>query len=160
MTFKIRPAQIKDLPLVDELQLHQAQFELKYNELTDRKGKMRYNRLSFLSKLIKSPRGNVWVAEDLADHRLIGCCLNRIELTEGDWSKYKYTGWIEMVFVGAPQRNHGVGTSLIRHSLKWFKTKNIRDIRLTVYPQNTVAVNLYKGCGFKPRLMEMISHKK
>jgi|GEM_PF-534237 len=160
MSFKIRLAQIKDLPLIDKLQLHQAQFELKYNELTNRRGKMRYNRLSFLSKLIKSHRGNVWVAEDLTGHRLIGCCLNRVEMTEGDWSKYKYTGWIEMVFVEAKYRNNGVGTNLIKHSLRWFKTKNIKDIRLTVYPQNTAAVNLYKGCSFKPRLMEMIANQE
>ncbi len=59
------------------------------------------------------------------------------------------TAFIHSFYVIKDYRNKRVGTSLLNFVINYFKKNKINTIKLTVDPENTAALNLYKKAGFK-----------
>lgn len=47
-------------------------------------------------------------------------------------------------------RNQGIGSELIARSLEWARMTGLGRINLTVSPENSVAIHVFKNCGFEP----------
>lgn len=58
-------------------------------------------------------------------------------------------GFISDVFVEKEFRHKGIGESLIKNMVRWFKERNIKDVDLNVYSKNIKALKIYKHLGFK-----------
>ncbi len=59
------------------------------------------------------------------------------------------------MYVKEVHRGKGISQAIITHLCNWFKTKNIEEIRLTVYEKNPRAIKAYEKVGFKKHLVEM-----
>ena len=49
----------------------------------------------------------------------------------------------------AQYRDRGIGSELIMRSLEWANAIGLRIMKLTVSSQNSVAIHVFKKCGFK-----------
>jgi ribosomal protein S18 acetylase RimI-like enzyme len=58
-------------------------------------------------------------------------------------------GVIEECFVIPSLRKQGIGTQLVASASKWFKSRNIRRIEISMASQNTQAKVFWKSLGFK-----------
>ncbi len=67
----------------------------------------------------------------------------------------KQLGYIGFMYVKDQYRGKGISQKIIRHLYDWFKTKNIEEIRLTVYEKNPTAIRAYEKVGFEKHLIEM-----
>lgn len=57
-------------------------------------------------------------------------------------------GWILSLAVDPEARGKGLGKQLLEKLVALLKSKNIEQIALTVYPDNTSAIKIYKDLGF------------
>ncbi len=89
-----------------------------------------------------------------ADNELVGCGIGQIRKNK-HYYKLPYFGFIGMMCVKAAYRNNGYGGDIIKELLRWFKTKNIEEVRLTVFPNNPGAIKAYQKLGFEDFLLEM-----
>lgn len=153
MEYKIRKATIEDLKEVDRLQQQVVIHEKKFNKFTRPEGIVRYNTVEDIKKLLSSEDAFVLLIEIHGE--LIGTCYGCIKKVDGDWSKHTHTGWIHSVYVDTNHRNQHLGKRMLEELIKWFKEKEVKDIRLEVYPNNLPAVKLYEQLGFKTYLLHM-----
>lgn len=58
-------------------------------------------------------------------------------------------GWIYSVYVASESRKNGLGKLLIEYCLKYFHSKQIKDVYLSVDDDNFAAQRLYKKCNFR-----------
>jgi RimJ/RimL family protein N-acetyltransferase len=47
-----------------------------------------------------------------------------------------------------PYRDRGIGTALVRRSLRWTRERNYQRVRLTTHPDNARAIHVFTRCGF------------
>lgn len=153
MGLKIREARLSDVGVLDSFQHEIGVHERKLDNNIKRKGRIRYYTLKNIKRLIKSNKAVVLVAE--AEGKPIGCGLGEIRKNQADWSRYRYKGYIGMMFVGKKYRGKGIGKKILVKILEWLRRNKLKDIRLTVYQNNVGAVRLYRKCGFKDSLLEM-----
>lgn len=60
----------------------------------------------------------------------------------------EYGPYISWLMVRPGFRNMGIGKSLITHLVGLLKKQGVHSVRIRAYPQNTVAVDLYRSFGF------------
>lgn len=58
-------------------------------------------------------------------------------------------GWVLSLGVHENGRGKGVGKKLTARLIELLKTKNTKEIALTVYPDNASAIKIYKALGFE-----------
>jgi len=59
------------------------------------------------------------------------------------------------MYVKPEHRGQGISQAIIKHICNWFSSKNLEEIRLTVYDQNPRAIRAYEKVGFKKHFIEM-----
>jgi ribosomal-protein-alanine N-acetyltransferase len=67
----------------------------------------------------------------------------------GGLNTQKKQGWILSLGVHQDARGKGLGKKLTEELVKVLKSENINEIALTVYPDNTSAIKIYKDLGFE-----------
>lgn len=60
----------------------------------------------------------------------------------------KASGFLDGIFVKPDYRHQGVGTELYQMALRWLKEHEIRSVRLTVSPHNSVGLSFWRKQGF------------
>ena len=75
------------------------------------------------------------------------------------WVNFKRRGHVFNLYVKPKYRNKNIGTLLIRKSLEWFKSKDVRDLMIMVYKNNNVAKKIYKKLGFKEYINELTNQR-
>lgn len=58
-------------------------------------------------------------------------------------------------FVDEAYRNKGVGKTLMKRSLEWFREQGPKDIQIFTAYENDPAVSIYKEFGFYPRAIQL-----
>lgn len=153
MDIKIRRAKLSDVSLIDKFQNEIGVHERDLDSNIKKNGKVRYQTLNDIKKLITSKNAIIVIAE--FNNKPIGCGFGNIQKNSADWSRFKYKGYIGMMFVEKQYRSQGIGGIMLGYILDWFKKRKIKDIRLQVYQNNDIAVNAYKKAGFKNYIAEM-----
>lgn len=151
MSIQIRQAQGKDIDVLNSFQNKLGAHERPLDSTIKRKGRVIYYNIK---KLINSKNSLVLIGE--INGKPVGCAFGEIQRIKGDWSKYKYKGYIGMMFVEKIYRGKGVGRMIINKLLGWFKKNKIKDVRLQVYKNNVGSVAFYKKCGFKDYILELV----
>ena len=105
-----------------------------------------------LGAYIDAEDTEVVVAE--VDGRLVGSGYGQVRKNK-DYFKYPEYGYIGFMFVEKEYRGQHIAKSIIDNLVEWFSTKNIEEIRLTVYDKNPVAIKAYEKAGFEKHLIEM-----
>lgn len=67
----------------------------------------------------------------------------------GGLNTEKKQGWVLSLGVHSNARGKGIGKQLMEGLIEVLKTKNTKEIGLTVYPDNKAAISIYKKLGFE-----------
>lgn len=105
-----------------------------------------------LIHLIESPEAEVVVAE--IDGALVGSGYALIKEAK-PYLKHTHYAYLGFMYVKPQYRGQGVNKAILEALKQWSVSQNIREIRLEVYDDNTVAKKAYEKAGFKGNLLEM-----
>ncbi len=105
-----------------------------------------------LIELIKSTDAEVLVA--VVNDEIVGSGYAKI-LKAQPYQKYNEYAYLGFMYVKPAFRHQGVNQKVVKQLIKWAKNRNLTEVRLEVYDENTIAKNAYLKAGFKPNLVEM-----
>jgi GNAT superfamily N-acetyltransferase len=105
-----------------------------------------------LLELIKSEQASVVVA--VVNDEIVGSGYAKI-LKAKPYQKYNEYAYLGFMYVKPEYRGQGINQKILQHLIDWAKDRNLTEVRLEVYDENTIAKNAYLKAGFKPNLLEM-----
>ena len=144
----IRQAQEDEISLLIEFEQGIVEAERSFdNTLKD--GTIHYYDLL---ELIKSSEAEVLVA--VIDDQLVGSGYAKL-LDAKPYQKYEKYVYLGFMYVKPAYRGQGINKLILQKLINWAKNRNISEVRLQVYDENTIAKNAYQKTGFKPNLLEM-----
>ena len=149
---KIRKARISDLGELIELEekitaMH-GQLDSFYEEAKNSEKETK----KFLKEQIKSKDSCIFVAED--ESRIIGYIIPNIARMSKIF-KVKEFGRIFSIFVLEKYRNKRIAKALFEESYKWFKTRKIKWVELSVHIKNKGGIKFWEKSGFKTTNFKM-----
>ncbi|WP_426791515.1 GNAT family N-acetyltransferase [Sphingobacterium sp. WOUb80] len=144
----IRQAQENEINLLIKFEQGIVEAERPFdNTLKD--GEIHYYDLL---ELIRSEEAEVLVA--VVEDQLIGSGYAKL-LDAKPYQKYKKYAYLGFMYVEPAYRGQGINKLILERLISWAKARNISEVRLQVYDENTIAKNAYHKVGFKPNLLEM-----
>lgn len=81
----------------------------------------------------------LYILFDNDEREYVGYCLSSIKENLGE---------IESIFIEEKYRKHGLGDKLMKNALKWFESKEIKNIEINVVYANDGALPFYERHGF------------
>lgn len=105
-----------------------------------------------IGEYITSNHTEVAVAE--INGEIIGSGYGQIR-NRKSFFRQKQLGYIGFMYVKEEHRGKGVSQAIIKYLCDWFASKNLEEIRLTVYEENPRAIKAYQKVGFEKHLIEM-----
>ena len=146
----IRPATTTDLQSLRQLESKLVELERTFDVGIKPQGEVTYYDLP---KLLSDPANNhILIAED--NNQPIGCGLTQIKKNHRCYTNAQY-GYIGLMYIEPTHRNQGLGRQIINQLVDWLHSKNITDIHLKVYANNTAAIQAYQQYGFHPHVFQM-----
>jgi len=148
MDYILRKASLKDLPVL--LDFEQGVIEVERPmDPTLQDGRISYYDIS---ELITSENSEVFVVE--ADNTIMASGYAKIK-NDRHYLKHKKQGYLGFMFVVKEHRGKGLNKMILEALFKWCKERNIFEIRLDVYDENTAAVKAYVKAGFLKNMVNM-----
>lgn len=145
----IRTAIIEDLPILLDFEQKIIEAERPMDPTLIQDKKISYYSVK---DYILSDHTEVVVAE--IEGEIVGSGYGQIR-DRKNFFKQKQLGYIGFMYVKDEHRGKGVSQEIIKYLYNWFASKNLEEIRLTVYDQNPRAIRAYEKVGFKKHLIEM-----
>ncbi|MBG6131237.1 ribosomal protein S18 acetylase RimI-like enzyme [Aquimarina sp. EL_43] len=145
----IRTAIIEDLPILLDFEQKIIEAERPMDPTLIQDKKISYYSVK---DYILSDHTEVVVAE--IEGEIVGSGYGQIR-DRKNFFKQKQLGYIGFMYVKDQHRGKGVSQKIIKYLCDWFASKNLEEIRLTVYDQNPRAIRAYEKVGFKKHLIEM-----
>lgn len=102
--------------------------------------------------LLKAEKAHIWIAED--GKKPVGFSLVYIKKNYPIYTPEEI-GQIDIIFVQSSYRGKNISSKLRNEALKWFKSKEIRQVSLDVYKENKYAYSVYKRWGFVDACVNM-----
>ena len=84
----------------------------------------------------------------------MGCGYACIENAKPFFTYTKY-GYLDFMYVKPEYRGKGVNQKIIESLQQWSLEKDITELRLQVYSENTTAIKAYEKAGFSKLIVEM-----
>ncbi len=144
----IRRATTNDLPTLLEFEQGIIKAERPYDPT------LKEDPISYydLGVLIDSENAEVLVAE--CNEKIVASGYAKIKKARHylDHENYSYLGFM---FTRPEFRGRGINKKITRALREWSSAKGLKEIRLTVYDDNTGALKAYEKVGFKKHLIEM-----
>lgn len=144
----IRTAKIEDLPILLDFEQKIIETERPMDS-TLKTGKINYYDIE---SYITANHTEVVIAE--IDGKIVGSGYGQIRDRKA-YFKQEQLGYIGFMFVEEAFRGQGISQKILQNLCDWFTSKNIEEIRLTVYDKNPRAVKAYEKAGFEKHLIEM-----
>ncbi len=144
----IRTAKTEDLPILLDFEQKIIEAE-RPMDITLKSEKISYYDIG---AYILADHTQVVVAE--IDGEIVGSGYGQIR-DRKDFFKQKQLGYIGFMYVKEEHRGKGISQMVIQNLHEWFRSKNIDEIRLTVYEKNPWAIKAYEKTGFEKHLIEM-----
>ena len=116
---------------------------------TLKKGKVRYYDLE---QMIHAEHIQLLVAE--VNNELVGCGYARIEEAK-HYLQHTQHAYLGFMYVAPAYRGKGVNKLIMNALFEWSQSKNINEMRLDVYYENTPAIKAYEKAGFVKHMVEM-----
>lgn len=145
---KIRIATLEDLPILLQFEQGVIETERPFNP-TIKDGTINYYSIP---DLINNEASDVYVAE--IDNKIVACGYAKIK-TDRPYLKHKKQGYLGFMFVDPKYRGQGLNRLINNALFKWCKSRNIFEIRLDVYDENSLAIKAYEKVGFKKHMINM-----
>ena len=146
--FVIRTAILSDLPALLQFEQGVISAERPFDP-TLGKGEIHYYDLELM---IHAPHIQLLVAE--LDGELIASGYARIEEAKPylEHTKHAYLGFM---YTRPEHRGKGVNQKIIEALKEWAVSKNMSELRLDVYQENTSAIKAYEKVGFEKHMIAM-----
>ncbi|WP_333863222.1 GNAT family N-acetyltransferase [Sphingobacterium sp.] len=144
----IRQAQENEVDALIEFEQGIVEAERPFDN-TLKEGQIHYYDLL---ELIRSEEAEVLVA--VVEDQLVGSGYAKL-LDAKPYQKYKKYAYLGFMYVKPTYRGRGVNKLILERLISWAKERNISEVRLQVYDENSIAKNAYRKVGFKPNLLEM-----
>ncbi len=105
-----------------------------------------------LTAMIDDPNVELVVAE--LEDEIVGSGYARIENSKPylQHGKHAYLGFM---YVKPDKRSKGIIQKIIKSLKAWISSKNITELRLEVYKDNTAVIRAYEKAGFSQHMIEM-----
>ncbi|TYP99972.1 ribosomal protein S18 acetylase RimI-like enzyme [Tenacibaculum adriaticum] len=144
----IRPATLNDLQTLLEFEQGVIEAEKPLDPFLKEEKIYYYN----IPELITSENSFLVVA--VSNDELVGSGYIRIENSR-HYHKNKHNGYIGFMFVKPSFRGRRISNMVLESLKKWAKDKNLKELRLDVYSNNTAAIKSYERFGFNKSLVNM-----
>lgn len=148
MTLQIRQATLEDIPTLLDFEQGVIKAERPMNP-TIQDGHINYYNLK---SLISGDNSILLVAE--IEGELVASGYAKI-LPDRHYLKHQYQGYLGFMFVPEEHRGQGFNKTIIDALIAWCKEREVYEIRLDVYPENSSAINAYIKAGFKKYMLAM-----
>lgn len=144
----IRTARLEDLPVLLEYEQGVISAERPFDP-TLKKGSTHYYDLK---EMIVADHIEIVVAE--TGSKIVGCGYARIEKAK-PYLAYNEHAYLGFMFVHPDHRGQGLNAKIIAALREWSLSRNITEMRLEVYYENTSAISAYEKIGFARHMIEM-----
>tara|TARA_R110002051_G_scaffold186526_1_gene256165 strand:- start:1146 stop:1604 length:459 start_codon:yes stop_codon:yes gene_type:complete len=105
-----------------------------------------------LSKIIDDNNCEIVVALD--GSKIVGSGFASINVARHYLNHENYAN-LRFMFTDPEYRGKGINTLIINHLKRWATSKDLSEVRLTVYQDNAAAIKAYEKAGFKKHIIEM-----
>ncbi len=146
----IRKATIADVNKIRLLELELIAFEQQIVPSLKQSGEIHYYDIPAV--LTDEDRSLLLLLEVAGE--LAGCGLGQIRINK-DYYQETYFGYIGLMSVKPAFRGKGYGPRIMNDLLDWFRSKNIKEVKLKVFSNNDGAIASYKKVGFTELMTEM-----
>jgi len=150
MKINIREATLDDLNILLDFEQQLINVERPMDISLKQHQKINYYDIS---EFIRSANAEVFVA--IVDNEIVGSGYGLIKQNKNYFNKKEH-GYVGFMFVKDDYRGKGISKLVLNSIFDWFKTKNISEVRLTVYEENINAIKAYEKVGFEKNLIEML----
>ncbi|MEW7279977.1 GNAT family N-acetyltransferase [Aquimarina sp. 2201CG1-2-11] len=144
----IRTATLKDLPVLLDFEQKIIETE-RPMDVTLKREKISYYDIK---SYITADHTEVIVAEH--EGKVIASGYGQIRNRKGYFIQ-KQLGYIGFIYLAPEYRGQGIVQNILEELSKWFTSKGIEEIRLTVYDKNPRAIRAYEKAGFERHIVEM-----
>ena len=148
MSYRLRPASVKDLPILLTFEEGIIKTERAF-DTTLKEGEIHYYDLL---KMIDNENAQVLVAE--INGEIVASGFAQILDSEA-FNKFNKYSSFRFMYVKEAHRNKGLNKMILDGLIEWSDSKGIKEIKLNVYDENTPALNAYLKAGFKKTMVEM-----
>jgi GNAT superfamily N-acetyltransferase len=148
MSIEIRPAKKSEIDILLSFEQGIVATERPFDN-TLKEGEIHYYDLV---SLIESERAEVLVA--VVDGEICASGYAKI-LPAEPYQKYTEYAYLGFMYVKPEFRGRGINRAILQELVDWARKRQLTEVRLQVYDENTGAKNAYLKAGFKPNLLEM-----
>jgi len=152
MSIKIRKATLADLNILDDFLQQLIKVERPMDVSLEQ---VRHITYYDISELIKSEQSELFVAT--VNNQVVGSGYGQIRQNKNYFTQKEH-GYVGFMFIIEAHRGKGISQLLLNKIFSWFKSKNIKETRLSVYSENPSAIKAYEKVGFKKNLIEMLHY--
>ena len=157
----VRAASTSDLPAIHSLQVKLAEAELPFDANIDFQGitspeKNGYIGYVNIKQKLEDSGSNHVVVAVTTEGVVVGVCYGMIE-KDTIWSVHEYFGYVGCVIICKEYRGLGIWPMMLEALETWFREKQIKQIRLDCYCNNSAAIRAYTKTQFRP--IQYIMHK-
>ena len=152
MNIKIRKATPEDLTILLDFEQQLIAVERPMDISLEQHKRINYYDIS---AYIDSETAQLYVATN--ENEIIASGYGLIKKNDPKFA-YREHGYIGFIFVKDEFRGIGISKLIIKAIFDWFRTKNIKEVKLTVYEENPSAIKAYEKLGFKKNLIEMLHY--
>lgn len=147
---EVRKAKKEDIPTIidlgHELLKHHHRYRRYYEPLSDSKEREKAQK-TYYEKMLKARNSLFLVVEDACE--VVGYSISKIEKNPPVLKEKSY-GSLGEIYIDYDYRGKGLGTMLVRESMKWLKKRGIKRVIVDYDAKNKWAENLYRKAGFRP----------
>lgn len=154
MYIKIRKATPEDLPVLLDFEQQLIAVERPMDISLEQHKKISYYDIR---SFIESDSSELYVA--IIKDEIIASGYGQIKRNHAKFKHREY-GYIGFIYVKDEYRGQGISKLIFNAIFNWFRTKNIVEVKLTVYEENPSALKAYEKLGFKKNLIEMLYYLK
>jgi len=144
----LREANLNDLKNLLELEQGVIEAERPYNSAIKPEGAQYYD----IEYLISDENSLLLVVED--GNAIVGTGYAQIRASKSSL-KHDFHSYLGFMYVAPDFRGQGVNKKVIDHLISWSKSKEVNDLYLDVYFDNSAAIRAYEKVGFQSSLTEM-----
>lgn len=148
MEIIIREANLKDLDVLHKFKQALVDAERPFDP-TLKTGPLYYYDIA---GLIAADHVGIFVAETGTE--IIGCGYARIENSK-PYLKHKQHAHLGFMYVVPHYRGKGINSMIIEVLKQWALQREIKEMRLEVYANNTAALKAYEKAGFAAHMLTM-----
>ena len=152
----IRPATPEDVPnvvpMVEKLIAFLAERDAEKYQPLRNVGEMYDSWLRVRAADARS----VFLVAERAPGQLVGFLVGTVEKEITIYRLTEY-GFIHDLWMEPDYRNEGLGRQIVTLAVESFRKIGVNQVRLDVLVSNAAAQGLFKSCGFRPSILEMLT---